>query len=137
MDESTFPLKDCLLSVVVRPTVCVFKWFHTNSSGFRSGEYGGRKNNRKAPPRLSTKALVFLARCAGPRSTIKNIFCVVPLSNRFRNSMNTPALTPPSVIMKRICPFDVMAEIKLKPKRAPVPVATIGVSPTLPHVRPA
>ena len=34
MDESTFPLKDCLLSVVVRPTVCVFKWFHTNSSGF-------------------------------------------------------------------------------------------------------
>jgi hypothetical protein len=48
MDESTFPLKDCLLSVVVRPTVCVFKWFHTNSSGFRSGEYGGRKNNRGA-----------------------------------------------------------------------------------------
>ena len=30
MDESTFPLKDCLLSVVVCPTVCVFKWFHTN-----------------------------------------------------------------------------------------------------------
>jgi hypothetical protein len=24
-------------------------------------------------------------RCAGPRSTIKNIFCVAPLSNRFRN----------------------------------------------------
>ena len=47
--------------------------------------------------------------------------------------MNSPALTPPSVIMKRICPFDVMAGIKLKPKRAPVPVATIGVSPTLPR----
>ena len=61
MDESTFPLKDCLLSAVVRPTVCVFKWFHTSSSGFRSGEYGGRKNNRKAPPRLSTKALVLSA----------------------------------------------------------------------------
>jgi hypothetical protein len=51
--------------------------------------------------------------------------------------MNTSALTSASVIVKRICPFDVMAEIKLKPKRAPVPVATAGVSPTLPHVRAA
>ena len=58
------------------------------------------------PPRtlrVSTNALVFFARCAGPRSTIRNIGCVAPTIRRLRNSMKTSALTPPfSLIMKRM-----------------------------------
>lgn len=51
--------------------------------------------------------------------------------------MNTAALTPPfSVIMNRIFPREVLAEIKLMAGRAPV-VSTIGVSPRLSQVREA
>ena len=56
-----------------------------------------------AMTRASTNALVFFARCAGPRSTIRNIGCVAPTIRRLRNSMKTSALTPPfSLIMKRM-----------------------------------
>jgi hypothetical protein len=61
--------------------------FQTNSSGFLSGEF--RKNSRSFPPRVSTNALVFFARCAGPRSTIRNIGCVAPTIRRLRNSMKS------------------------------------------------
>ena len=54
-----------------------------------------------------------------------------------RRSMKTAAFTPPfSLIMNRIWPRAVIAEIRLMRWRAPV-VSTMGVSPLLPHVRPA
>ena len=53
------------------------------------------------------------------------------------NSMKTAAFTPPfSLIMNRIWPRAVIAEIRLMRWRAPV-VSTMGVAPLLPHVRPA
>jgi hypothetical protein len=47
------------------------------------------------PASVSTKAFVFFARCAGPRSTIRKILRVSPNSSRLRNSMKTSAFTPP------------------------------------------
>ena len=73
MEETTLLLKSTLSVTTIRPTVSAFKCFHTSSSGLRSGEYGGRKNSFSLPPRVSIKALVFFARCAGPRSTIRKI----------------------------------------------------------------
>ena len=42
MDDLTLPLKSPKLAIDVRPTVSALRCFHTSSSGFRSGEYGGR-----------------------------------------------------------------------------------------------
>src|SRR5258708_35603566 len=57
--------------------------------------------------------------------------------HELRNSMNTSALTPPfSLIMNRIWPREVTAEIRLMRYRAPV-LDTTGVSPFRPQVRPA
>ena len=53
------------------------------------------RGHMRFPLRVSTNALVFFARCAGPRSTIRNIGCVAPTIRRLRNSMKTSALTPP------------------------------------------
>jgi hypothetical protein len=62
----------------------------------------------------ATNALVFLATCAGPRSTIRKMLFLDPIMSRLRNSMKTAALTPPfSFVMNRICPRDVTAEIRL------------------------
>lgn len=43
MDEATLVLKPALPVVTIRPTVSAFRCFHTNSSGLRSGKYGGEK----------------------------------------------------------------------------------------------
>src|ERR1700722_18470279 len=95
MEETTLLLKLALSVTTMRPMVSAFKCFHTSSSGLRSGEYGGRKNSFSRPPSVSTNALVFLARCAGPRSTIRKIVRVSPTSSRLRNSIKTSAFTPP------------------------------------------
>ena len=69
------------------------------------------KNSRSLPCWLSTKALVFLAMWAGPRSTIKKIARLAPAIRRLRNSMKTAAFTPPfSLIMNRIWPRAVIAQ---------------------------
>src|SRR6266446_1978384 len=66
---------------------------------------------------------------AGPRSTIRKIARSAPVIRRLRNSMKTAALTPPfSLIMNRISPRAVIAEIRLMLWRAPV-ASTTGVSP--------
>jgi len=55
----------------------------------------------------------------------------------FQELDKTAALTPPfSLIMNRMWPREVIAEIRLMLWRAPV-AATIGVSPRLPQLRPA
>jgi hypothetical protein len=41
-EETTLLLKSVLSVTTIRPTVSVFRCFHTSSSGLRSGEYGGR-----------------------------------------------------------------------------------------------
>jgi hypothetical protein len=42
IDDFTIFLKSAKLVMEVRPTVSALRCFQTNSSGFRSGEYGGR-----------------------------------------------------------------------------------------------
>ena len=42
IDDFTLSLKSSRLVIEVRPTVSALRCFHTNSSGFLSGEYGGR-----------------------------------------------------------------------------------------------
>ena len=42
MDDFTFFLKSARLVMEARPTVSALRCFQTNSSGLRSGEYGGR-----------------------------------------------------------------------------------------------
>src|SRR6516162_8571950 len=74
-------------------------------------------------------ALVFFAIWAGPRSTMRKILFLEPIISRLRNSMKTPALTPPSsLIMNLIWPREVTAEIRLMLYRAPE-LNTTGVSP--------
>jgi hypothetical protein len=73
----------------------------------------------------------------GALNTIKKIARAAPVMRRLRNSIKTAALTPPfSMIMNRIWPREVIAEMRLMPWRAPV-VSTTGVSPFLPQLRPA
>ena len=68
---------------------------------------------------------------------MRKIARFAPAIRRFKNSMKTEALTPPfSLIMNRMWPREVIAEIRLMPWRAPVVLIT-GVSPRLPQVRPA
>ena len=42
IDDFTLLLKSARLAMVARPTVSVLRCFQTSSSGFLSGEYGGR-----------------------------------------------------------------------------------------------
>src|SRR3977135_2764658 len=68
---------------------------------------------------------------------VKKIARLAPVMRRLRNSMKTSALTPPlSLIMNRIRPREVIAEMRLMPWRAPV-ASTTGVSPFWPQLRPA
>ena len=62
---------------------------------------------------------------------------MAPTISRFKNSIKTLEFTPPfSLIINRIFPFDVIADIRLMPYLAPV-ASTTAFHLFLPHGRPA
>src|ERR1035441_713328 len=87
-------MRDCKDSLVFNgflETPLFFIWLQTNSSGFRSGAYGGRKWSSNRPFKDWMYRFTALALCAGCPSTTKNTFCVWVAMKFCKNGTNDSA----------------------------------------------
>ena len=132
----TLALRSSLLMMTLRPTRSFFTLFQTHSSGFRSGEYGGRKNIFRRPPvSFSVNSFTFAALCAGWPSTMRKI----PPSTLAREGLqeiDEPACVHGALLdAEAHFPAREIADTMLIDFLSPV-FTTTGVCPTRPHVVP-
>ena len=96
------------------------------------GRIGRQKKQPQSAVLAVDKSSGLLGNVGGAAIDDQKIARLAPAIRRLRNSMKTAAFTPPfSLIMNRIWPRAVIAEIRLMRRRRPV-VSTMGVAPSYP-----